>query len=68
MQSTTSTEANAGQPAKKIGFAAMDPERQREIASIGGRAAHKSGNAHRFNSEEGRAAASKRRTMEKGAA
>lgn len=34
------------------GFAAMDPERQREIASEGGRAAHASGNAHEWNSEE----------------
>ena len=34
------------------GFASMDPERQREIASEGGRAAHESGNAHEFTSEE----------------
>jgi general stress protein YciG len=38
------------------GFAAMSPERQREIASLGGRAAHKSGHAHEFNSDEARAA------------
>lgn len=38
------------------GFASMDPQRQREIASEGGRAAHASGNAHEFNSEEARAA------------
>jgi general stress protein YciG len=34
------------------GFAGMDPQKQREIASEGGRAAHASGNAHEFNSEE----------------
>ncbi len=40
----------------KRGFAAMDPQRQREIASQGGRAAHASGNAHEFTSEEAREA------------
>jgi hypothetical protein len=38
------------------GFASMDPEKQREIASEGGRAAHASGNAHEFNSQEAREA------------
>ncbi|MYM84924.1 stress-induced protein [Duganella sp. FT50W] len=38
------------------GFASMDPERQREIAAEGGRAAHASGNAHEFSSEEARRA------------
>src|SRR4051812_42905315 len=38
------------------GFASMDPERQREIAAEGGRAAHASGNAHEFTSEEAREA------------
>ena len=42
------------------GFAAMDPQRQREIASLGGRAAHQSGHAHEFNSEEARIAGRKR--------
>lgn len=41
------------------GFAAMDPNRQREIASEGGRAAHQSGNAHEFTSEEARIAGRK---------
>jgi hypothetical protein len=31
------------------GFAAMDPDRQREIASEGGKAAHESGNANEFS-------------------
>jgi uncharacterized protein len=38
------------------GFASMDKERQRAIASAGGRAAHQSGNAHEFTSEEARRA------------
>jgi general stress protein YciG len=41
------------------GFASMDPARQREIASEGGRAAHASGNAHEFSSEEAREAGRK---------
>lgn len=41
------------------GFAGMDPERQREIASEGGKAAHASGNAHEFTSEEAREAGRK---------
>ncbi len=42
------------------GFAAMDEDRQREIASEGGKAAHTKGTAHEFTSEEARQAASKR--------
>lgn len=41
------------------GFAAMDAEKQREIASKGGKAAHASGNAHEFDSEEARQAGRK---------
>lgn len=41
------------------GFASMDPARQREIASEGGKAAHASGNAHEFSSEEAREAGRK---------
>jgi hypothetical protein len=44
------------------GFASMDPERQRQIASQGGKAAHQSGNAHEFTSEEARAAGRKSRS------
>lgn len=44
---------------KRRGFASMDPERQREIARQGGRAAHRSGNAHQFDSEEAREAGRK---------
>lgn len=41
------------------GFASMDSDRQREIAAEGGRAAHASGKAHEFTSEEAREAGSK---------
>lgn len=43
------------------GFASMDRERQREIAREGGRAAHRSGNAHQFTPEEAKAAAAARK-------
>ena len=51
-----SNPAGSGRPR---GFAAMDPEQQRAIASAGGRAAHASGHAHEFTSEEARAAGRK---------
>ena len=55
------TEGESGTQRKSPrGFAAMDPQRQREIASLGGRAAHQSGHAHEFTSEEARAAGKKR--------
>ena len=41
------------------GFASMDPQRQREIASEGGKAAHEKGTAHEFTPEEARAAGRK---------
>ena len=41
------------------GFASMDPQRQREIASEGGRAAHEKGTAHEFTPEEAREAGRK---------
>jgi general stress protein YciG len=34
------------------GFAAMDGEQRREIASMGGRAAHEKGTAHKWDEEE----------------
>jgi general stress protein YciG len=40
----------------KRGFAAMDPEQQRMIASKGGKAAHAKGTAHEWTSEEARRA------------
>jgi uncharacterized protein len=41
------------------GFAAMSPERQREIASQGGRAAHQQGVAHQWSREEAKEAGRK---------
>lgn len=38
------------------GFASMPKDRQREIASKGGRAAHQQGTAHEWDSEEAREA------------
>jgi uncharacterized protein len=43
----------------KRGFASMDKEKQREIASKGGHAAHEKGTAHEFTSEEAREAGRK---------
>ncbi len=41
------------------GFASMDRDKQREIASKGGRAAHKTGKAHEWTREEAQAAGRK---------
>ena len=41
------------------GFASMDPARQREIASEGGKAAHEKGTAHEWTADEARAAGRK---------
>jgi general stress protein YciG len=41
------------------GFASMDREKQRQIASKGGHAAHEKGTAHEFTPEEARAAGRK---------
>ena len=41
------------------GFASMDEEKQRQIASKGGKAAHEKGTAHEFTPEEARAAGRK---------
>lgn len=61
-ESTGKTDNPATATKKSLrGFAAMDPAQQRRIASEGGRAAHASGNAHEFTSEEARAAGSKSR-------
>lgn len=47
-------------PKKPRGFAAISPERRREIAQKGGRAANALGRAHRWNREEALAAVAKR--------
>lgn len=48
-----------GNNISRRGFASMDPQRQREIASEGGRAAHRAGKAHEFTSEEAKEAGRK---------
>lgn len=50
---------SGNQGTNERGFAAMDPQEQRDIASKGGRAAHESGNAHEFTSQEAREAGRK---------
>jgi len=50
---------NQNQGGSNRGFASMDDDKQREIASKGGKAAHESGNAHEFNSQEAREAGRK---------
>ena len=44
---------------ERRGFASMSPEKQREIASKGGRAAHAKGTAHEWTSETARIAGKK---------
>lgn len=41
------------------GFASMDPQKQKDIARKGGKAAHEKGTAHEFTSDEARAAGRK---------
>jgi general stress protein YciG len=43
----------------KRGFAAMDSEKRRALASKGGKSAHEHGHAHEFTSEEARDAGAK---------
>jgi general stress protein YciG len=45
-------------PARR-GFAAMNPDRQREIASKGGKTSHARGTAHEFTPDEAREAGKK---------
>jgi len=44
---------------ERRGFAAMDREKQREIARKGGKAAHEKGTAHEFTADEARQAGRK---------
>jgi general stress protein YciG len=48
-----------GERKERRGFASMTPEKQREIASKGGRAAHQKGTAHEWTSDEARSAGRK---------
>ncbi len=53
-------ENKPGNNVARRGFAALDAEQRRRIASMGGRAAHEKGTAHEFTSEEAAAAGRKR--------
>jgi|KBSSwiStaDraftv2_1062776.scaffolds.fasta_scaffold178249_2 general stress protein YciG len=48
-----------GERKERRGFASMSAEKQREIASKGGRAAHEKGTAHEWNADEARNAGRK---------
>lgn len=55
MESTSKDRSNNQEQSttrSRRGFAAMDSQKQREIASQGGRAAHQLGVAHRWTSAE----------------
>ena len=56
---TSAQNENTVVKVSKRGFASMNPEKQKEIARQGGKAAHKKGTAHQFNSEEARIAGRK---------
>ena len=51
--------SNGSQRKSVRGFAAMDAEKQKEIARKGGRAAHEQGVAHEWSSHEAREAGKK---------
>jgi len=59
MEETPKTDMNPPARKERRGFASMSPEKQREIASKGGRAAHAKGTAHEWTSEEARVAGRK---------
>lgn len=56
---TTENNPPAEQRPRRRGFAAMDRDRVKEIASKGGRAAHAAGTAHQFSADEARVAGKK---------
>jgi general stress protein YciG len=50
---------DTGERKERRGLASMSPEKQREIASKGGRAAHEKGTAHEWSTDEARSAGRK---------
>jgi general stress protein YciG len=58
-ESRIMSDVKTGERKERRGFASMSPEKQREIASKGGRAAHQKGTAHEWTSEEARSAGRK---------
>ncbi len=57
-QQQSASPVEAPRPRRR-GFAAMDRDRVKQIASKGGRAAHAAGTAHQFSSDEARVAGKK---------
>jgi general stress protein YciG len=57
--SNSSRGDSSGRKTSNRGFAAMDPDKQRRIASEGGRAAHRQGVAHEWSRDEAREAGRK---------
>jgi general stress protein YciG len=57
-ENATPTPTEERRPRRR-GFAAMDRDRVKEIASKGGKAAHAAGTAHQFSSDEARNAGRK---------
>lgn len=53
------SESEARPPKQRRGFASMSPEKQRAIASKGGRAAHEKGTGHEWDSASAAAAGRK---------
>ncbi len=58
-ESSNSSRENNGRKTSNRGFAAMDREKQKRIASEGGRAAHRQGVAHEWSRDEAREAGRK---------
>ena len=56
MSAMEATQQDLTKVGRGRGFGAMSPQRLREVASMGGRAAHAAGTAHQFTAEEARAA------------
>ena len=59
VSSTATASAPVERQRKPRGFAAMDPKLVSELATRGGKAAHRAGTAHEFTSEEARVAGRK---------
>lgn len=58
-KSTSSSDQTRRHASGNQGFASMDADKQREIASKGGKVAHEKGTAHEWDSQEAREAGSK---------
>jgi uncharacterized protein len=59
MNHETKTPTSKGGTTANRGFASMTKERRKELARMGGEAAHRQGTAHQWTPEEARAAGRK---------